>query len=290
MKLSVFIPTYNGKAKLHALLSRLEKQSVSGFTVHVLIDGSTDDTLSLQTEFPAYAFHTFPNSGRAGIRNHALEICREGILLFLDHDMLPGQDLIATHLAFHATKNNAVLVGNGFRNPADATNDFSYYLVHSEKKWIDSHPVEFEVAPSDFVFTACNLSMPAELFATMKGFDPSLRDGEDFEFGMRLLQSGVKIFYSRKALAWHNDWPTLAQYIHRNSEYLAGKKVLVEMNPGFEQFLKVDSGERSHNRFKQFLQGILGNAAMKNSLFFRALPLKLKFIAFRSAVYKFSGT
>lgn len=288
MKLSVFIPTYNGKEKTRELLARLQQQADSAFDVHVLIDGSTDNTAALQNEFPAYHFHSFANAGRAGIRNRVLDLCSEGIILFLDHDMLPEAGLVAQHKTFHAQHGNAILVGNGFRNPQAAASDFPRYLVEAERSWIDKHQPEFEITKNNFVFTACNLSMPATIFHQLNGFDASLKDGEDFEFGMRALEAGIPIFYSRKALAWHNDWPTLAQYIHRNSEYLAGKKVLVKKNPAFERFLRVDAGERSHNRFKQFVQGVLGGAAMRNSLLFRLLPLRLKFVAFRSAIYQFS--
>lgn len=288
MKLTVFIPTYNGKAKLKQLLARLEMQSDADFTVHVLIDGSTDDSYSLKDDFPKCHFHSYENSGRAAIRNRALEICKQGILLFLDHDMLPENDLIATHKAFHLANSNSILVGNGFRNPQKATDDFANYLVSTEQKWITTHKAEFTISRTEFVFTACNLSMPIELFEKMRGFDPTLRDGEDFEFGMRAMQAGVNIYYNRMALAWHDDWPTLAQYIHRNSEYLAGKKVLVRKNPEFENYLRVDAGEKSHNKIKQFFQKILGKAAINNSMLFRMLPIHLRFLAFRSAIYHFS--
>jgi glycosyltransferase involved in cell wall biosynthesis len=288
MKLTVFIPTYNGKAKLKQLLARLELQSDPDFTVHVLIDGSTDDSYALKDEFPKCHFHSYPNAGRAAIRNRALEICKQGIVLFLDHDMLPESDLIAKHKSFHLTNSGSVLVGNGFRNPERAVTDFARYLVAAEQNWISTHQIHFTVSQSDFVFTACNLSMPVEVFAQMNGFNSELRDGEDFEFGMRALASGVTVYYDRKVLAWHEDWPTLSSYIQRNSEYLAGKKALVKLNPAYEQYLKVGSGEKSHNKFKQFLQAILGRAAMNNTLLFRMLPLNLRFVAFRSAIYQFS--
>jgi GT2 family glycosyltransferase len=288
MKLSVFIPTYNGRAKLAKLLPALQRQTDTAFDVHVLVDGSTDDTRTLEAEFPQYAFHFYSNAGRAGIRNRALEISSEGIFLFLDHDMLPERDLVAKHKAFHLKNPGSVLVGNGFRNPDDARSTFGHYLVEAERNWIRSHAAAFRITANEFVFTACNLSIPAALFHSLHGFNTALKDGEDFEFGMRALTAGVPLYYDRNVTAWHDDWPTLDQYINRNSEYLAGKKVLVNMNPEFERLLKVNAGARSHNRFKQFLQSILGGAAMSNSLLFRMLPLKLKFIAYKSAIYQFS--
>jgi glycosyltransferase involved in cell wall biosynthesis len=288
MQLSVFIPTFNGKAKVHRLLHLLRTQTDPAFTVHVLIDGSNDGTQSLQSEFPEYRFHQYANGGRAAIRNRAREHCTEGLLLFLDDDMLPESDLIIRHKAFHEANPHSIAVGNGFRNPVDARGPFAQYLTRAEQSWINANPVEFEVDHLDFAFTACNLSMPVEIFNRLQGFNETLKDGEDFEFGMRAVHAGIPVHYNRTLLAWHNDWPTLAQYIRRNSEYLAGKKVLVKMDPDFERLLRVDAGERSHSRFKQFLQRILGTAALHNTALFRMLPLRLKFLAFKSAIYQFS--
>lgn len=288
MQLTVFIPTYNGKAKVQRLLELLRKQTDAAFSVHVLIDGSNDGTENLKNEFPEYRFHSYANGGRAAIRNRALEHCTEGIVLFLDHDMLPEEQLISRHKAFHSAHPHSVVVGNGFRNKNEARDHFARYLTKAEQSWIDRHAREFRVTENDFVFTACNLSMPVEIFRQQNGFNEALKDGEDFEFGMRTLAAEIPLYYNRNLLAWHDDWPTLAQYIRRNSEYLAGKKVLVKMNPAFEKFLRVNSGERSHNRFKQFFQRILGGAAMKNSVLFRLLPSPLKFVAFKSAIYQFS--
>lgn len=288
MRLTVFIPTYNGKVKLRQLLSRLQLQSDPEFSVHVLIDGSNDATENLQEEFSSCKFHSYPNSGRGSIRNRAMEICKDGIILFLDHDMLPEKDLIAQHKAYHAANNNSILVGNGFRNPENAKDDFAVYLAQAEKRWIDRHESEFTVKKTDFVFTACNLSMPLSLFAQLKGFNSSLKDGEDFEFGMRALNAGIEVYYNRNVLAWHNDWPTLDQYIRRNSEYLSGKKALVVLNPEFETYLKVQAIERTQNLIKRLVQEILGRAAMNNSRLFRILSSRLKFIAFRSAIHQYS--
>lgn len=288
MRLTVFIPTYNGKSKVRRLLEGLKEQTDSAFETHVLIDGSTDGTDTLSSEFPMFRFHSFANHGRAGIRNMAMQLSDDELILFLDHDMLPEADLIERHKTFHREHPDSIVCGNGFRDRRNASGLFSQYLVHTENRWIKSHPVSFRVTADDFVFTACNLSMPAVLFKRLSGFNSLLKDGEDFEFGMRALKAGVPVHYDRSLRAWHDDWPTLTQYIQRNSEYLAGKKVLVKMNPDFEPFLRVNSGERSHNRFKQFVQQILGSAAMKNSFLFRILPVQLKFLAFRSAIYQFS--
>jgi glycosyltransferase involved in cell wall biosynthesis len=288
MKLTVFIPTYNGRAKVKQLLSRLQSQSDAEFSVHVLIDGSTDETETLQEIFPSCKFHSYANSGRGAIRNRAMEVCKDGIILFLDHDMLPEKELIAQHKSFHASNENAILVGNGFRNPENATADFPAYLVQSEKRWIDRHEPEFNVVKSDFVFTACNLSMPLKIFAQINGFNTKLKDGEDFEFGMRALNQGIKVYYNRNVLAWHDDWPTLEQYIRRNSEYIAGKKALVDLNPEFEKYLKVRAIEETQAPLKRIAQRILGRAALNNSWLFRLFSSRMKFVAFRSAIHQFS--
>lgn len=285
MNISVFIPTYNGINRLRGILCALREQTMKEFETHILIDGSTDGTINLKKEFPEYHFHTFTNSGRAGIRNKALSICTSTHLLFLDDDMLPEKSLVEAHLKFHTYNSESILIGNGFRNPAQAATDFGKYLVSCEVAWRKNKPVEYNVTSDTFSFTACNMSLPLTIFRRLGGFNTTLHDGEDFEFGMKAMDSGIHIHYNRNVVAWHNDWPVIGDYIKRNAEYLAGRKKLVALNPEYNRYLNVPPTQtEERKRIKQLLVRPLAQSALKGNIFFRILPLPMKFIAFRSAI------
>jgi glycosyltransferase involved in cell wall biosynthesis len=73
MKVSVIISTYNGAHKISDLLDNLVKQTIRDFEVIVVIDGSTDNTLSVVESY-MNSFATIrtiwqKNSGRSKVRN-----------------------------------------------------------------------------------------------------------------------------------------------------------------------------------------------------------------------------
>lgn len=285
--LSIFIPTYNGKQRVQRLLETLLRQDIPTPKIHVLIDGSSDGTEHLKTKFPAVEFHYFPNGGRAAIRNKALSLCTTQYLLFLDDDMLATTDLVRKHIEFHQQYPNSIVSGNGFRNPQNAPSTFGSYLVAQEQAWYKPRGSFYRVEPDKYAFTSCNVSLPLTVLRQLNGFNEDLKDGEDFEFAMRALQQQIPIYYNRELLAWHEDWPTLQQYVRRNAEYLQGKKRLLELNPQYNQWLKVPD-ERRLPFQKKLIRSLLARIAMSDGLLFLILPKSLKFLAFRCAISVYS--
>jgi glycosyltransferase involved in cell wall biosynthesis len=287
VKISVFIPSYNGQQRVKRLLETLQVQDYSAFVIHVLIDGSSDGTENLKTEFPEVAFHYFSNGGRAAIRNKALSLCTTKYLLLLDDDMVATNDLVRKHMEFHQQYPNSIVSGNGFRNPHNATSLFGEYLVVQEQAWYKPRGSFYRVEHDKYAFTSCNVSMPLGVMKTLNGFNENLKDGEDFEFAMRALQEQIPIYYNRELLAWHEDWPTLQQYVRRNAEYLQGKKRLLAINPEYNKWLKVPD-ERALPFHKKFIRSVLARIAMSNGFVFSLLPKSLKFLAFRCAISLYS--
>ncbi len=289
MTISVFIPTYNGINRLRGILNALREQSIKEFETHILIDGSTDGTINMEKEYPEYHFHSFTKTGRAGIRNRAAAICTSTHLLFLDDDMLPEKSLVEAHMKFQSDNPESILIGNGFRNPAQAATDFGKYLVSCEVVWRKNKPAEYNVTSETFSFTACNMSLPLTIFRQVGGFNSTLSDGEDFEFGMKAMDSGIRIHHNRNVVAWHNDWPEISAYIRRNSEYLAGRKKLFALNPEYNRYLNVPPTQSEESKgIKQLIIRSFAQSALKGNIFFRILPLPMKFIAFRSAIYLYT--
>ncbi len=286
-ELSIFIPTYNGKQRVERLLESLMLQDIPIPKIHVLIDGSSDGTDQLKTKFPEVAFHYFPNGGRAAIRNKALSICTTKQLLFLDDDMIASTDLVRKHIEFHQQHPNSIVSGNGFRNPQNAPSIFGSYLVAQEQAWYKPRGSFYRVESDKYAFTSCNVSMPINVMQALNGFNENLKDGEDFEFAMRALQQQIPIYYNRELMAWHEDWPTLQQYVRRNAEYLQGKKRLLELNPEYNKWLKVPD-EKTLPVHKKFVRSLLARIAMSDGVLFSLLPKSLKFLAFRCAISVYS--
>lgn len=89
MKVSVIIPTYNEENDILNCLKSLDKQSLKGFEVIVVDDGSTDNTLKKLKSAKSKQFkvlsqdHKGPGAGR----NKGAKNSKGDILVFVDADM-----------------------------------------------------------------------------------------------------------------------------------------------------------------------------------------------------------
>jgi glycosyltransferase involved in cell wall biosynthesis len=103
-ELSVVIPTHNRREFLRACLDSFEQQSApaGSFEVVVVIDGSTDGTAEMLSEFaPSFELSvlTQPQAGASAARNAGAADARARVLLFVDDDMTASSSHVAAHLA-----------------------------------------------------------------------------------------------------------------------------------------------------------------------------------------------
>jgi rhamnosyltransferase len=89
---TVAILTYNGEIYLRRILGMLRAQVLEGdFEVLVIDSGSSDETLSILSDFPEVRLHQIPNSefGHGKTRNLAAQLSRGEYIAFLTHDAVP---------------------------------------------------------------------------------------------------------------------------------------------------------------------------------------------------------
>ena len=60
-----------------------------------------------------------------------------------------------------------------------------------------------------------NLSLEAETFADIGGFDPAWKVHEDYEFGIRYLKAEMAFVFVDKAIAWHHECSDLNRSLER---------------------------------------------------------------------------
>lgn len=236
---SIVIPSYNGANKLVGLLQELTLFKNYSFEIIVVLDGSTDNSVQIITsfkeKFPTNSLNYIltPNRGRACTRNTGVSSATSEIIFFLDDDMLPKAQFFKHHLDFHLSFPNSIGTGVLFEPLEEMKTDFQRYKYHLSIKWQNnwdkSKPTRMD--KSNLAISAANLSMPKALFYEISGFDENLRDIEDYEFGLRALQSGIPIYYLPSALAVHRDFTTCKGYIKRQIEYKSERsKVLKKHN------------------------------------------------------------
>jgi glycosyltransferase involved in cell wall biosynthesis len=236
MKVSVIIPTYNGRQKLPGIIQCLEEQSYSDFEVVIAVDGSTDQTISylasIKTLFPLKVVEQ-SNKGRSAIRNKGAEVANGALLIFFDDDMLPLTNCIEYHVQHHNKYPGTILTG-GLKEYASAmSTDIEKYKSFLSEKWISPlKNTPGQALGKELLFiTAANFSISKQIFEMLSGFDIALNDAEDFDLAVRASKAGVSLYFKYEAFAWHNEAVTCASYIRRQRQYSKAHKSLMKSKP-----------------------------------------------------------
>lgn len=210
--ISVVIPTYNRIEILKRTLSALDGQTLKAdkFEAIIIDDGSTDDTVSLIKK--EKALHNFRISllkqnhqGPAAARNKGIKVAQGEIVLIINDDTVPDSRLLEHHLTFHSkhTKGTDALLGKVTWHPAIKITPFMKWLENGGP-YFSFNKIKGNLAGWQRLWT-CNISFKKAFLLSYGLFDESFPDAawEDVELGYRLSQSGLKLYYERKALGYH---------------------------------------------------------------------------------------
>jgi len=290
LKTSVIIPSYNPTLKLQETLDKLVPQARFIDELIIIIDNNnySDFANSIVGKYSAalkIKIHSQPNSGRAISRNKGVEVSSGDIIIFLDDDMLAEKDLIEKHIQYHLKNSDSIVSGNGYRNPenANAKNDFEKFLVNMENRWRENTINTGEITFNNFNFTACNMSIPKNIFERLGGFDSRFSDGEDFDFAVRGLNTGIRIYYDNTLNAWHNDWSDIKAIISRQKEYTNAKKEIFRIHPNYLKYFAYML-PKEYGWYKKLIASIFKSPLIwfvnSGNSIFASLPLKIKFILY----------
>jgi glycosyltransferase involved in cell wall biosynthesis len=211
-RISVLMPTHDRVDQLQHTLEALEQQTTSPemFEVVLVADGCTDRTAGYvaSTRFRfRLTFLEQDARGAAAARNVAARHARAPLLLLLDDDKEAAPGLIEAHLRMHESYPGSVVLGYYPIPAASAGRDPS---ARWAKQWWDGAFQEVSQPDHRFTFKdfcSGNTSLSSALFMRAGGFDESFpgAGGEDWEFGIRLLQCGAGFRFCREALSLHRE-------------------------------------------------------------------------------------
>ncbi|HEU4719600.1 MAG TPA: glycosyltransferase [Bacteroidia bacterium] len=295
MKTSVIIPTYSGGEKLATTVKSLCAGTARFEELIIVVDN--DDAHVVVPDHTVTKTGTTlivirqKNSGRAAARNAGASAATSGLLLFIDDDMICSADLVSKHVQFHETNPACILSGSGFRNPAEAKSGFDRFIIRQEESWRTSMIAKGEVTFEKFSFTACNLSLPREVFSLLRGFDEELSDAEDLDFGVRALQKDIRVFYDGGIIAFHNDFPSPGDFIRRSNEYAKARTALLRLRPDYQQLLPslvIPKNGPLKRFFLRIAKKTVCRGVLENGPLFRLLPLRMKFFFYRLTLSAFS--
>lgn len=205
---SVVIPTYNRRHQLERTLEGLARQTGGPLETEVIVvsDGSTDGTdewlRSGTTPVPVSPCFQ-ANGGPATARNRGAAAARGSLLLFLDDDVVPVPDLVATHVRHHRDLDDDVVVIGPMCAPTDA--ELSPWVMWEQhmldKQYEAMNLGKWEATARQF-YTA-NASLSRRHLEAVGGFDPTFRRAEDVELAYRLADAGLSFSFVPEAVVWH---------------------------------------------------------------------------------------
>jgi GT2 family glycosyltransferase len=213
--ISIIIPTYNRCANLERLLRALDRacHRRSRFEVVVVVDGATDRTVDmlgrLRVDYPLRVVAQ-ANSGPAAARNRGIAEASGELLLFIDDDVIPVDDLIERHLEIHRRDPDAVVIGS-LTAPAGAATPWARWEANALGRHFRAIERGDKPVTARHFYTG-NASVRRHHVRRVGGFDEAFRRGEDAELGYRLGELGLRFSFAAAASVEHvsdhplHDW------------------------------------------------------------------------------------
>jgi glycosyltransferase involved in cell wall biosynthesis len=210
-ELSVIIPSHNRQALLQTCLESFKRQVVGTdeFEVIVVLDGSTDGTAEMLSDFDAsfsLSVLAQPQSGASAARNTGASSARGLVLLFVDDDMIASPSLISAHLMAHRARARIVGVGVIARRIPVGADRFAQLRAETSRE----HYEHLLVRP--LTYLDCyggNCSVARSLFDEVEGFSVDLPVLNDFEFAYRLHEADARFVFVPDAVVTEerrDDW------------------------------------------------------------------------------------
>lgn len=247
--LSIIIPTRNRPQILRRCLDHCERQTIRDqLEVIVVIDGDDPKTAemlaSLRWSFPLACF-AIPKSQQGAARNRGVAHARGEIILFIGDDIFLAADACERHLRAHEqqktpTTDPAVL-GHTTWDPAVGVTPVMHWLEKTGWQFGFAYIAEHagKYIPPDmqhrFTYTS-NISLPKET-ALQIPFreDVTLYGWEDIEWGLRLRDADIPLFFEPTAGALHHHRLTLQDSVQRMEELGRAARVFAKLHPGFDR-------------------------------------------------------
>jgi len=216
---SVIVPTFRRPDVLGYTLDALLHLDYPHDLLEVIVvdDGSGDDTHEVVRRREGQSVEVIyvdqENSGVARARNNGAARARGEILIFVDDDILVEPDHVSRHLAARSAGGPMLVNGHWefephLRTELEST-PFGRFRIAVED-WVRSNIVKEPLECGRFApsaVTACNLSVDAESFRAIGGFDETFPYAgcEDQELARRAARFGARLIYDPGIRLLHND-------------------------------------------------------------------------------------
>ncbi|MAE68619.1 hypothetical protein CL635_02315 [bacterium] len=245
-ELSVIIPTHKRAEILEQCLHHLESQTIADKIEAIVIhDGQDDKTDALMAkstwQIPVH-YESIPKSQQGVARNRGVQNAQSSTCLFIGDDIFLEPEVCAHHESIHRNIGTPIAVlGGTYWDPHLEITEVMEWLMRSGWQFgypkIESYAGDFLPKHIQHLFCyTSHLSVSTEV-AKRTPFreDVSLYGWEDIEWGMRLRESGVQVYYEPQAKAFHHHIITMEDSLKRMETIGESAVVLSRVVPEFDR-------------------------------------------------------
>ncbi len=205
--INIIIPCFNEAKLLPLTLSALKRQSLKEacrLNVILMDNGSTDSSVEIAAEFGA-SIYVDRDATIAKLRNSGVsKTDNHGLLIFIDADIEVTDIWMKSvcELALDSASDPLYVTGYPCMPPKKAS-------------WVERHWFGHQEINTNYINSG-NMITRRELFDRIKGFDETLKTGEDWDFCYRARNIGAVISPREQFLVHHNGYPgTLVDFLKR---------------------------------------------------------------------------
>jgi glycosyltransferase involved in cell wall biosynthesis len=232
--LCVVIPTRDRWNILERTLASLRSQTVTGFEVVVVVDGTDQRPHELDGARVIVKEHAGPGAAR----NLGARSTDRRLILLLGDDTIPERDLIERHVNRHIAEpaERVGVLGRIDWHPSCARAPVN--------AWMDWSGTQFDYAGIKGTdagwgrFYSSNVSIKRSFLLGVGGFDEEFPHAayEDLDLGYRLDQQGMVLLYEPAALALHDHTYRVAALHRRFAAVAAGEWLMISKHPDFPPY------------------------------------------------------
>jgi len=253
MRISVIVSTFNSPKSLNKALIGYRCQTVKDFEIVIADDGSTSETADLIEKFRSetgvqlvHVRHDHQGFRKTVILNKAITASSGDYLIFTDGDCIPRKDFVRRHAK--AARPSCFTTGMFHRLPPQTSESITHEDIVSgacfRPKWLQEHGytsqedlTKLAIPPFfapivDFAsrnrphWAGGNSAAWRRDIIAVNGFNEKMRyGGEDTEFGVRLMNFGVRVIRVRNsAVVLHMEH----ERPYRSEEEFASNRAVIE--------------------------------------------------------------
>ncbi|HVA61411.1 MAG TPA: glycosyltransferase [Mycobacteriales bacterium] len=197
-RVSLVMPAYNAAATIGAALSSVLAQTLADVETVIVDDGSTDATVDIaRAVAPGATIVRQPNAGVGAARAAGIAAARGELIAFCDaDDLLFDRHLEALYAVWTERGNGGIATANAYWW---LPGGIDVRKLRHRGRFPPPAEQRRAILASNFLST---MSMfPRTMVDHVGSFDPTLRQGEDWEFWIRAVLAGYPVVHQPRPLA-----------------------------------------------------------------------------------------